>query len=373
MNVALIEKKILDQIFSTMNYDKRIIPRPNNTDNSWTAVNVTASMHIRSLIFIDERKQTYGMEVSFRQEWTDDRLKFDDANKRLKYLTLYTADVIWIPILFFETEVKGFLHNITMPNTLVRIYPNGKVLLNQRFNLKVGTEFNYQKFPFDRQDLELNIHSQILTDDMNLRWQPHSGVTINNNINLPIFTVETIEMEFKKSLALKPYAGYYSHLVLQITVAREFNYYLNQIFVPCTMFVVSGYLGFWLDIKFMTARIILGVSTLYTLATMINTFNSDIPKVSYIKLVDYFTGISLTFVFLSLIELVIAQAFEISTPQANPGEEQDESTHVQSFNVKHVKQWLKSTPVNKIDAIFRIAYPTAFIAFLISYALVAYL
>ena len=51
---------------------------------------------------------------------------------KIKYLTLTETDKIWMPDLFFKNEKTGHFHEIILPNTYIRIFPNGDVLYSIR-------------------------------------------------------------------------------------------------------------------------------------------------------------------------------------------------------------------------------------------------
>lgn len=77
--------------------------------------------------------QVYNTQLTFRQSWKDDRLKYDNKdNKELKYVTLTRLDRIWVPDLFFSNEDTGHFHDMITPNNLIRIFPDGKVLYSTR-------------------------------------------------------------------------------------------------------------------------------------------------------------------------------------------------------------------------------------------------
>lgn len=115
--------------------------------------------------------QEYSVQLTFREQWLDERLKFDDFGGnyrlrnsrmipslparlatplprispncslkffmcnftgRLKYLTLTDASRVWMPDLFFSNEKEGHFHNIIMPNVYIRIFPKGSVLYSIR-------------------------------------------------------------------------------------------------------------------------------------------------------------------------------------------------------------------------------------------------
>ena len=105
--------------------------------------------------------QEYSTILTFREEWLDERLKYNDNSGELfyqtfsiyffsclnfnwyrrfhhlikgkiKYLTLTDPSKVWMPDLFFSNEREGHFHNIIVPNVYVRIFPNGKVLYSIR-------------------------------------------------------------------------------------------------------------------------------------------------------------------------------------------------------------------------------------------------
>lgn len=44
----------------------------------------------------------YATQITFREQWRDDRLVFDDLNGQIRFLTLTDPNRIWKPDLFFS-------------------------------------------------------------------------------------------------------------------------------------------------------------------------------------------------------------------------------------------------------------------------------
>lgn len=80
--------------------------------------------------------QEYSVQLTFREQWLDERLKFNDFGGRLKYLTLTESNRVWMPDLFFSNEKEGHFHNIIMPNVYIRIFPYGSVLYSIRYLMR---------------------------------------------------------------------------------------------------------------------------------------------------------------------------------------------------------------------------------------------
>lgn len=72
-------------------------------------------------------------------------------NGRIRFLVLTDPDKIWKPDLFFKNEKKGHLHNIIMPNVLLRIFPNGNVLYSIRISLVLFCPMHLKYYPLDQQ------------------------------------------------------------------------------------------------------------------------------------------------------------------------------------------------------------------------------
>lgn len=76
--------------------------------------------------------QDYTATIFLRQRWTDERLVFE-GNKSLS-LDGRLVELLWVPDTFIVDSKKSFLHDITVENRLIRIFPNGTVLYALRLD-----------------------------------------------------------------------------------------------------------------------------------------------------------------------------------------------------------------------------------------------
>ncbi|XP_055689208.1 glutamate-gated chloride channel isoform X3 [Lutzomyia longipalpis] len=294
------EKKVLDQILGIGKYDARI--RPSGINGTARTV-VSVNMFLRSISKIDDYKMEYSVQLTFREQWLDERLKFNDVGGRLKYLTLTEANRVWMPDLFFSNEKEGHFHNIIMPNVYIRIFPFGSVLYSIRISLTLACPMNLKLYPLDRQVCSLRMASYgWTTDDLVFLWKEGDPVQVVKNLHLPRFTLEKFLTDYCNS---KTNTGEYSCLKVDLLFKREFSYYLIQIYIPCCMLVIVSWVSFWLDQGAVPARVSLGVTTLLTMATQTSGINASLPPVSYTKAIDVWTGVCLTFVFGALLEFAL--------------------------------------------------------------------
>ncbi|XP_043278652.1 glutamate-gated chloride channel isoform X2 [Venturia canescens] len=295
------EKKVLDEILGPQSYDARIRPSGENGTDGPAYVHV--NIFVRSISKIDDVTMEYSVQLTFREQWLDERLKFNDFGGRLKYLTLTESNRVWMPDLFFSNEKEGHFHNIIMPNVYIRIFPNGSVLYSIRISLTLSCPMNLKLYPLDRQTCSLRMASYgWTTDDLVFVWKEGDPVQIVKNLHLPRFTLEKFLTDYCNS---KTNTGEYSCLKVDLLFKREFSYYLIQIYIPCCMLVIVSWVSFWLDQSAVPARVSLGVTTLLTMATQTSGINASLPPVSYTKAIDVWTGVCLTFVFGALLEFAL--------------------------------------------------------------------
>ncbi|XP_076625823.1 glycine receptor alpha 1 isoform X3 [Colletes latitarsis] len=407
----LKEKEVLDDILGPGRYDARIRPSGENETDGPAIVRV--NLFVRSIATISDIKMEYSVQLTFREQWLDDRLQFNDLDGRLKYLTLTDASRVWMPDLFFSNEKEGHFHNIIMPNVYIRIYPNGSVLYSIRISLTLSCPMNLQLYPLDRQVCSLRMASYgWTTADLVFLWKEGDPVQVVKNLHLPRFTLEKFLTDYCNS---KTNTGEYSCLKVDLLFKREFSYYLIQIYIPCCMLVIVSWVSFWLDQSAVPARVSLGVTTLLTMATQTSGINASLPPVSYTKAIDIWTGVCLTFVFGALLEFALVNYASRSdmhsdnmekkyppseTEQSSsidPSSDQVEPDHTSNFPMKPLvrqpedtmsmdrmqhcelhmqprkknccRSWLSKFPTRskRIDVISRIFFPIVFAFFNLAY------
>lgn len=265
----------------------------------------------------------YSVQVTFREQWNDERLRyFDDTHGHLKYLTLTDPTKVWMPDTFFRNEKEARRHEIIVPNVYVRIFPNGEILYSIRISLTLACPMDLRLYPLDRQVCVLQIASYgWAKDDLIYKWKEKDPVQVVKDLHLPRFTLE----QYKSAYCdVKTNTGEYSCLKVELIFKREFSYYLLTIYVPCCMLVIVSWVSFWLDQNAIPARVSLGVTTLLTMSTQTSGINAQLPPVSYTKAIDVWTGVCQGFVFCALLEFALVNYASRSDMQRDRARERIE-------------------------------------------------
>ncbi|OQR79962.1 glutamate-gated chloride channel-like [Tropilaelaps mercedesae] len=299
------------------------------------------NLYLRDLRNINSRDQSFEAQITFRQIWTEPRLSHKhDGN--LPYQTVDPA-LIWTPDTFFSNELQGHKHLMTRNNAMARVKRNGEILLSERLTLKLSCPMYLTAFPFDTQVCSIYISSYgYIRSMVNYEWKEHQPIQMNKQ-RLPIdFELK----QYNASLCTaRTNTGDYSCIKVELFLHRRWNYYMHHAFIPLTMLNVLAWLTFWVRDTPMRITMLMFAFSLAVYG--ITTLNQGLPQTPYAKLIDYFTGVALSFIFAALIEFVVVKW------QAAEEDKEDSAS--------------------KVDAACRLLYPIAYAGFIAVYSFAALL
>nr|UOV21283.1 glutamate-gated chloride channel, GluCl3 [Ixodes ricinus] len=376
--------RIEDRILKSEVYDKRV--RPPGLNKTQDPTIVRTNIYVRSLYDICETDMSFKVQLTFRHQWADKRLAFDDLGGQIRFLNVYDVSRLWIPDTFFVHEREGHFHRVIRPNFLVRIYPDGSVLYSVRVSLKLSCPMNFKKYPFDKQRCEIRMESYgHNAESLAYVWKEGDPVQVTKTLYTPEYTLEWFRTEYCDVVMS---TGNYSCLKVIFEFQRETSNAILRVYIPCIMMVLLSWVPLWLNNKSSFMRVIVPILILMVFANAISQFNhNEAPKTSYTKAVDVWTGICLTYAFAVVVYVTILDYLirhggsdgqsETPTPEvdgkretAKAVDETASATPLKSPGLpERVKTWIqrKRTKTDKADIIARIVFPALFVLFLIIY------
>ncbi|KAF8776960.1 Glycine receptor subunit alphaZ1 like protein [Argiope bruennichi] len=178
-------------------------------------------------------------------------------------------------------------------------------LLNLVLTLTLRCPMNLVNYPLDTQSCPLIICPYSLPEDeLILQWT-ENGVGIlddsqdgQNKFHL-ITPIITREMTLKYSAP--DVTGSFSCVNATFSLKRQNGYHMGYSYTITSFIVVVSWIGFWLPVTAVPARVTLGVTTLLTLLTTGNFVRSSLPPISYVTAIDVWVGICTMFVLLALL------------------------------------------------------------------------
>lgn len=279
------------------------------------AVRVGMSLDIASIDTISEINMDYTATIFLRQRWTDERLVFE-GNKSLS-LDGRLVELLWVPDTFIVDSKKSFLHDITVENRLIRIFPNGTVLYALRITTTVACNMDLTKYPMDKQTCTLQLESWGYNiNDVMFYWtRGNESVSGLDSLQLAQYTVE----DYYTSVSEAIYeTGQYPKLVFHFELKRSILYFILETYVPSSLLVVLSWVSFWISLSSVPARICIGVTTVLTMTTLMMGARTSLPNANcFIKAIDVYLGICFSFIFGALIEYAVAHFYTLSHTDAH--------------------------------------------------------
>ncbi|XP_016394673.1 gamma-aminobutyric acid receptor subunit rho-1-like isoform X1 [Sinocyclocheilus rhinocerous] len=227
-----------------------------------SAIPVGIDVQVESIDSISEVNMDFTMTLYLRHYWQDDRLAFPSSNNKSRTFDARLVKKIWVPDVFFVHSKRSFIHDTTMENIMLRVYPDGNILYSVRITVTALCSMGFSRFPLDTQNCSLELES-----------------------------------------------CWYNRLYINFILRRHIFFFMLQTYFPTMLMVMLSWVSFWIDRRAVPARVSLGITTVLTMSTIITGVSASMPQVSYVKAVDIYLWASFLFVFLSVIEYAAVNYF----------------------------------------------------------------
>nr|XP_045601285.1 glycine receptor subunit alpha-3-like isoform X7 [Procambarus clarkii] len=275
---------------------------PNSEASKATTVKI--QMFINSFGSLNAANMDYSIDVFLRQHWNDPRLSFNHTGKdRFTITNPEMQRRIWKPDTYFNNVKDAEIHQVTMPNILLRLYSNGDILYSMRVTLTLACSMEFENYPFDAQVCGSSISSYANTVDViTYEWVKVDPIQLPDELEIAQFDLLSHETE---SFTQHFVTGNFSGLKVHFSLRRQNGYHVLQTYVPTILIVSISWVSFWLDPNAVPGRVSLGVTTLLTLTTLASGIRAQLPPVSYVKAIDVWIGMCMIMVFGALLEFTL--------------------------------------------------------------------
>ncbi|VDK42508.1 unnamed protein product [Anisakis simplex] len=214
---------------------------------------------------------------------------------------------LWTPNSCFVNSKIADIHDSPSRNIYLTLFSNGTVWVNYRVRVKGPCSMDLSNFPMDTQTCLLIYESfNYNNQEVRMRWNTDrpDPVYMLRPINLPDFDIQKIDPVLVRVVYA---AGMWDELQVRFTFKRRYVWYFLQSYVPTYLTIFISWIAFSLgpSPKAIQARTMLGVNALLAIIMQFGSTLRKLPRVSYVKAIDVWLLGSMTFIFLSLVELAI--------------------------------------------------------------------
>ncbi|CAJ0610485.1 unnamed protein product [Cylicocyclus nassatus] len=300
---------------STCTSDKIIIERLLDNYKSFktpseTGVIVWIEVWVQEVNSVNEITSDFDMDIYITELWLDHALRYDHMNPCKFNLSLNSEimDEIWKPNTVFINSKAAHIHKSPFKNVFLMIYPNGTVWVNYRVQVKGPCTMDFSAFPMDRQSCHLTLESfSYNNQEVDMQWINWTDALtlLKKEIVLPDFVLSNYSTALER--VIYP-AGTWNELTMTFVFSRRYGWYIFQAYIPTYLTIFISWISFCLGPKMIPARTMLGVNSLLALTFQFGNIMRNLPRVSYVKALDVWMLVCLTFVFSSLLELAMIGA-----------------------------------------------------------------
>lgn len=312
----------------TLKDNKIILLKPNTYDYNDIKL---SNFELEYINNIDTNKGI--LEISFLANFTNKRPELNTLAEGLLGDELYQVnlDYGYYPIL--DAEIKEYKYDVDIRTGkystdwegIFFSYDNNEVK-TLRTESGIGQfrqEFDFKKFPFDKQKLKIKIENLAnSTSNLSEVW-PKTGraavhfVTPNigaflgleeylNNVSenyLKEWTVKSTEIISEEIITesyFNEYSGnthpYYSNSVnLVLNIERNSAHYIYKIIIPVFLILSVAWFVLWIPTYHLESRLTTSIVALLALIAYNFVFSDDIPKLDYLTALDKYILLSYVF------------------------------------------------------------------------------
>ena len=180
---------------------------------------------------------------------------------------------------------------------------NGNTYLFQSIKgtSKIRAKFNFSKFPFDTQPLQIQIISSLKINEGNETTQIFPTLSLFKNIknfkeNNFLEEWKVKDFEISNNL-INLDNNQYDSLKISINVKRNSNYYIFKIIIPVLLILAVAWSVLWIPPKeeWVESRLTTSIVALLSLIAYNFVFLDDIPKLDILTSLDLFILLSYLF------------------------------------------------------------------------------
>lgn len=213
-------------------------------------VMVRTAVYFVDIEEIDEHEGEFVAMIDLRLRWEDSRLRYPAEKAPRGFIDLRdeAADArikeIWTP----DVALANVEGRPGEQRHGLRIYPDGRVELMRRARARFKTSFDFERFPFDRQKLQVELVARHDTSDvvvLDHRQDDLSFTRVAGDLTLQGWTAGLLD--FRRAPLIGWHGESHSRLWVSVEVARNPVKSLGAIFIPLFASLFIPVLAMWLN------------------------------------------------------------------------------------------------------------------------------
>ena len=170
-----------------------------------------------------------------------------------------------------------------------------------------NSSFNFKTFPFDKQVLEFNFGHRDFSYGYNLGVDPNYPYQdLFELLNFYEWNMTGYDYKIVADPLFET-----GEVSFEIEVERNYLYFLTKILIPIFIIIGLTYSVMWINTKELESRLTVSVVCFLALITYTFIIDKDLPKLSYLTIMDYIILISYIFAAIPTIQSIYASRHRV--------------------------------------------------------------
>lgn len=270
---------------------QRVAERPNSGGPS---TEVRVGLYLIDIDEIDDVRQRFKVDLFINIAWQDPRLALPEEEQSGQIRTLPISEV-WTP--------RGLIVNdrglsLQLP-LVVDVDAQGGVVQRQRLFGELAVDLDLRDFPFDTQQLPIEIISYQYSPD-EIRFSPDAMFAADvETFSGEGWHFKLLDLDFGDFTV--PVMGVARpQLTFIVEAQRKTQYYILTMFLPMSLIVFMSWTAFWIQPNVVPPRIAISTASIFSLIAFGFSIRLSLPRVSYMTRADLFVVGCTLLVFVAL-------------------------------------------------------------------------
>jgi len=271
-------------------------PNPNGP----TIVHI--GMYVDEITEVDEGANSFKMQGFLDLIWCDPRLAFSPSESGTQVEIFIEDDAheelnnIWWPHPEFVNEDDP----VSTENLTLLVHSDGTVEYRSRFGGHLATNFNLHAFPFDEQELYVEIESFEWASDTMVFLAQEGIVGFSDEFHIPEWNVMDITEKIESKKEPRDHSEF-SEFSAIIHIKRDPGVYTTKVMIPLGIIILISMVIFWMEPKSFEDRLGTSMTGLLTAVAYQFISSQNLPKHVYNTYLD-------SYVFLSFLAILFGIA-----------------------------------------------------------------
>ncbi|MCP9809956.1 hypothetical protein KBY58_10970 [Cyanobium sp. HWJ4-Hawea] len=251
---------------------------------------VDVDLHVDQIPKIEPNENYFILDAFLDANWCDPRLAKEllPGEAERVYANDEAHDFLkthWDPQITFINELgatEGDDFNLA-------IFSNGRAELTRRLQVKLASNFDLHRFPFDKQKLVAKISSFAWDSDILRFVDDGENLSVSKDFDITEWDITRFESRVFDYDDPDHGNDIFSMLRLEVDVSRKSDFYLYKIFIPLAVLSFTSIFFLAIPIDAIGDRIAFVSSLLFTTLAYQLIIATSIPRVPYFTIGDQYT------------------------------------------------------------------------------------